>query len=126
MFTAWDFGIRDTTTIIFFEMDDSALYLVNIYKQSAVGLKHFIKHLESLPYHYQGHIIPHDINIKKTYKMGIDFCIAPWHYPYPKKEVPIVIKAKGEKAEQIQNGWEQMNNNVKAYCMDLIFKKPKE
>lgn len=85
--TAWDIGVRDSTTIIFFQVIGTTIHLIDCYENSKVGLEHFIKVLEQKPYVYGKHIAPHDIKVKewgsgmtrieKAKQLGIQFTVAP-------------------------------------------------
>lgn len=87
VFTAWDIGVRDSTTIIFFQTIGTTVRVIDCYENSKEGLEHYIKILESKPYLYAKHIAPHDIQVKewgtgltrleKARQLGIKFTIAP-------------------------------------------------
>ena len=84
--TAWDLGVRDNTTIIFFQMIGMTIKIIDCYSNSKHGLEHYIKILDSKPYHYGKHIAPHDIKVKewgtgitrleKAKQLGVNFNIA--------------------------------------------------
>lgn len=85
--TAWDLGVRDSTTIIFFQVIGQTVRIVDTYENSKVGLDHYVKVIEQKPYVYGRHIAPHDIRVKefgsgmtrweKARQLGITFTIAP-------------------------------------------------
>ena len=85
--TAWDIGVRDSTTIIFFQTIGQTVKLIDYYENSKVGLEHYIKVLDQKPYQYGKHIAPHDIRVQefgtgmtrveKARQLGINFTIAP-------------------------------------------------
>lgn len=85
--TAWDLGVRDSTTIIFFQTVGTTVRIIDCYENSKEGLDHYIKLLESKPYIYGKHIAPHDIQVKewgtgltrieKAKQLGIKFTVAP-------------------------------------------------
>lgn len=87
VFTAWDLGIRDNTTIIFFQVIGQSVRLIDCYENSGVGLDHYIKVLQQKPYIYGKHIAPHDIRVRelgtgmsrleKARQAGISFTVAP-------------------------------------------------
>lgn len=87
VFTAWDLGVRDSTTIIFFQVIGQTVRIIDCYENSKVGLDHYAKILEQKPYIYGKHIAPHDIRVKewgsgmtrieKAKQLGISFTIAP-------------------------------------------------
>lgn len=86
--TAWDLGIRDQTCILFFQILERRIHIIDMYKKSDVGLEHYIHYLQSLPYTYGKHIAPHDIEVReftsggitrkqKAAQLGIRFIVAP-------------------------------------------------
>lgn len=85
--TAWDLGVRDSTTIIFFQVAGQIVRLIDCYENSKVGLEHYAKVLQQKPYTYGKHIAPHDIKvqelgsgmtrIEKARQLGINFTVAP-------------------------------------------------
>lgn len=85
--TAWDLGVRDSTTIIFFQVVGQTIRIIDCYENSKVGLEHYAKILEQKEYSYGRHIAPHDIavqelgsgitRIEKAKRLGINFVIAP-------------------------------------------------
>lgn len=85
--TAWDIGVRDSTTIIFFQSIGQTVRIIDCYENSKVGLEHYIKILRQKDYDYGKHIAPHDIRVQefgtgmtrveKARQLGINFTIAP-------------------------------------------------
>jgi len=85
--TAWDLGVRDSTTIIFFQNVGATIRIIDCYEKNKEGLEHYIKVLESKPYIYGKHIAPHDIAVRefgtgmtrleKARQLGIRFIVAP-------------------------------------------------
>jgi hypothetical protein len=85
--TAWDLGMRDSTTIIFFQTIGQTVRIIDCYENSKVGLEHYIKVIEQKPYSYSKHIAPHDIQVRelgtgmsrleKARQLGLKFIIAP-------------------------------------------------
>jgi len=84
--TAWDLGVRDSTTIIFWQSVGTTIRIIDCYENSKEGLEHYAKVLESKPYLYGKHIAPHDIAVKefgsgmtrleKARQLGIKFVVA--------------------------------------------------
>lgn len=85
--TAWDLGIRDSTTIIFYQIVGQTIRVIDCYENSKEGLEHYIKVVMNKPYQYGKHIAPHDIKVKeftsgvarieKARQLGIVFTVAP-------------------------------------------------
>ena len=84
--TAWDIGVRDSTTIIFFQTIGQTIRIIDCYENSKEGLDHYAAILSGKPYLYGMHIAPHDIRVKewgsgitrfeKARQLGIKFTIA--------------------------------------------------
>lgn len=85
--TCWDLGVRDATTILFFQVIGQTVRIIDTYENSKFGLDHYTKILQQKPYQYGKHIAPHDIRVKefgsgmtrweKAKQLGITFTIAP-------------------------------------------------
>jgi hypothetical protein len=85
--TAWDIGVRDSTSIIFFQTIGQTVHIIDCYEKNKEGLEHYISVLESKPYKYGKHFGPHDIAVKewtsgvtrieKAKQLGVTFTIAP-------------------------------------------------
>ncbi len=85
--TAWDIGVRDSTTIIFFQTIGQTVRIIDCYENSKHGLEHYIKVVEQKPYTYGKHIAPHDMRVRefgsgmtrleKAKQLGLNFTVAP-------------------------------------------------
>jgi len=85
--TAWDLGVRDSTTILFFQVVGQTVRIFDCYENSKQGLEHYVKVLQQKDYNYGKHIAPHDIAVKefgsgmtrieKAKQLGINFTVAP-------------------------------------------------
>lgn len=85
--TCWDIGMRDSTSIIFFQVIGQQVRIINSYEASGEGLEHYVKVLDSMKhYTYGHHIAPHDIKVRewgsglsrleKAKRLGISFKLA--------------------------------------------------
>lgn len=84
--TAWDLGVRDSTSIIFFQQIGQVIRIIDFYENSKQGLEHYTQMLFSKPYQYGHHVAPHDIAVKefgsgltrleKAQQLGIEFIVA--------------------------------------------------
>lgn len=84
--TAWDLGMRDSTTIIFFQTIGQSVRLIDCYENTGMGLEHYVKILQQKPYTYGKHIAPHDIQVRelgtgmsrleKARTLGLSFTVA--------------------------------------------------
>jgi hypothetical protein len=85
--TAWDLGMRDSTSIIFFQNIGTTIRIIDCYESSGVGLEHYAQVIAKRPYQYGNHFAPHDIEVRelgsgitrreKARQLGISFSIAP-------------------------------------------------
>lgn len=81
--TAWDIGVRDSTSIVFFQSIGTSIRIIDYYEKSKEGLEHYVKIVKEKPYLYGQHIAPHDIAVKefgsgmtrleKAKNLGIEF-----------------------------------------------------
>lgn len=84
--TAWDIGVRDSTSIIFFQTIGQSIHIIDYYEKNKEGLEHYAKILQDKPYSYGKHIAPHDIGvqewgsgmtrIEKAKHLGINFTLS--------------------------------------------------
>lgn len=60
VWTAWDLGIADQTSIWFAQQVGREVRIIDFYTSSGVGIDHYVKVLREKPYIYGKHILPHD------------------------------------------------------------------
>jgi hypothetical protein len=85
--TAWDLGVRDNTSIIFYQTIGQSIRIIDCYEKSKEGLEHYAKILQQKPYTYGKHMAPHDIAVRefgsgmtrleKAKQLGISFTVTP-------------------------------------------------
>ena len=63
--TSWDLGIGDSTAIWFAQYVGQEVHLIDYYESSGVGLDHYAKVLSETGYHFEEHILPHDVRVKE-------------------------------------------------------------
>jgi len=63
--TSFDLGIGDSTAIWFAQFVGQEIHLIDYYENSGVGLDHYAKVLHDKGYHYETHILPHDVKVKE-------------------------------------------------------------
>lgn len=63
--SAWDLGIGDSTAIWFAQFVGQEVRIIDYYENSGVGLDHYAKVLSEKGYHYEQHILPHDVQVKE-------------------------------------------------------------
>ena len=85
--TAWDIGYNDSTSIIFFQLLNHQINIIETYEDDNEALPHYIKFLQDKDYVYDTHYGPHDLDVTefsngKTRRevasaLGVRFRIAP-------------------------------------------------
>lgn len=65
VWTAWDLGIADATSIWFCQIVGREIRLIDYYEASGADLGHYVRELHARPYLYAGHIVPHDAQAKE-------------------------------------------------------------
>jgi phage terminase large subunit len=66
VYTAWDLGIRDSTSIWFAQVIGREIRLIDYYEASGVDLGHYVRELNNRSsFVYAGHIVPHDAQAKE-------------------------------------------------------------
>jgi phage terminase large subunit len=65
VWTSWDLGIRDATAIWFAQLVGREIRIIDYYEASGVDLGHYVREIDSRPYIYAGHIVPHDAQAKE-------------------------------------------------------------
>ncbi len=62
---SYDLGIGDSTALWFAQFIGQEIHLIDYYENSGVGLDHYAKVLSDKSYHYEAHIMPHDVKVKE-------------------------------------------------------------
>ena len=63
---AWDLGISDSCALWFFQVTMGEIRIINYYESGGVGLDHYVKMMEELPYTYWGDdYLPHDAKVRE-------------------------------------------------------------
>lgn len=63
--TFWDLGIGDSTAIIFAQVVQSEIHIIDYYENNGLGLDHYARVLEEKKYTYGHHYAPHDIKVRE-------------------------------------------------------------
>ncbi len=66
VYTAWDLGISDSTAIWFFQMVDGYMRFIDHYENCGEDLGHYTSLINSKPYNYITHFLPHDANHRES------------------------------------------------------------
>ncbi len=88
--TAWDIGVNDATTIIFFQTtgDGTVIRIIDCHSNNNLGLDYYAKLIQDKPYRYGKHFAPFDIAVRewgggavtryeKARQIGLDFVTLP-------------------------------------------------
>tara|TARA_R100001594_G_scaffold107457_1_gene142057 strand:- start:502 stop:1731 length:1230 start_codon:yes stop_codon:yes gene_type:complete len=59
--TAWDLGYTDATAIIFFQLINHNIHIIDCYENEKEALPHYAEYLKEKEYIYGNHYAPHDI-----------------------------------------------------------------
>ena len=62
VYTAWDLGYGDSTSIIFYQIVGNEIHIIDYYEAHGEGLPHYAGVLKEKPYIYADHYAPHDID----------------------------------------------------------------
>lgn len=84
--TAWDLGVHNPTTVVFFQVIGSVIHVIDYYQNNSVGYEHYVSILKSKGYIYGNMFAPHDIKVReqstgvtrleKASDLGIDFILS--------------------------------------------------
>lgn len=85
--TAWDLGMADSTSILFWQQAHGEHRFIDYYETSGEGLPHYAQVLQEKGYKYGRHFAPHDIQVREmgsglsrievARSLGIDFEMVP-------------------------------------------------
>jgi len=60
VYTAWDLGFSDATSIVFFQVDGERVRVIDHYENHGYQFNHYLNVLREKGYNYGTHFIPHD------------------------------------------------------------------
>ncbi len=88
VYTAWDIGVNDATSIIFFQVVGSGqcIRIIDYYSNTGLGIDHYAKIIQDKPYRYASHFGPFDLKCRewgggavtryeKAHQLGIEFVL---------------------------------------------------
>jgi hypothetical protein len=115
VYTFWDLGIDDSTTIWFMQQVGREFRFIDYYENTGMGLKHYAKVLQDKDYVYGDHYFPHDVEHRE---MGGDTDIA-----LSRKETaenlgiyPIITVKRARDTQSVLNGIEA-GRNILNQCL---------
>jgi phage terminase large subunit len=65
VWTAWDLGVSDHTSIWFCQMVGREIRIIDYYEASGEALSHYVGVLDKKGYVYGGHLLPHDVEARE-------------------------------------------------------------
>jgi phage terminase large subunit len=63
--TAWDLGVADSTVIWFVQVVGRETRFIDVLKGEGVGLDWYVKELQTRPYVWGTHYLPHDVEVRE-------------------------------------------------------------
>lgn len=63
--TAWDLGMSDTMVLWLFQQKGQMINVIDIIAGEGHGLEYYAKELDTRPYKYGYHILPHDVRVRE-------------------------------------------------------------
>lgn len=64
-FTSWDLGISDQTVILILQICGQEIHVIDMIDGSGQGLDYYVRLLKNKPYVFNGHVLPHDIQVRE-------------------------------------------------------------
>ena len=108
VYTAWDLGVRDSTSIIFYQQIGQTVRIIDYYENQKEGLEHYYSVVKAKGYNYAKHFAPHDIAVKefgtgltryeKALQMGLKFEMRVTQYNKKVSAVPNISIMDGIEA----------------------------
>ena len=65
VYTFWDLGVDDSTTVWFMQFSGLQIRVIDYYENTGFGLEHYAKVLKEKPYIYGDHHMPHDVEVRE-------------------------------------------------------------
>jgi hypothetical protein len=65
VYTFWDLGVDDSTTVWFMQFSGLQIRVIDYYENTGFGLEHYAKVLKEKPYTYGDHHMPHDVEVRE-------------------------------------------------------------
>jgi len=85
--TAWDLGVSDHSSIIFYQQLGRAINIIDYHEERGQGLPYYVEMIKNKDYIYKDHFAPHDIEVtdfsngktrrEVAYQLGVRFKVVP-------------------------------------------------
>lgn len=116
VYTFWDLGVDDSTTIWFMQFSGLQIRVIDYYENSGFGLEHYAKVLKDKPYAYGDHYMPHDVEVREL--SGGEFADS-------RKEVaeklgikPIIVVPRARDSQAVMTGINAVRNIISRCWFD--------
>jgi hypothetical protein len=110
VYTFWDLGVDDSTSIWFMQAIGKELRFIDYYEAEGEGLAHYAKVLKERPYVYGDHYMPHDAEVREL-GTGVS-----------RRETaenlgirPVIVVPRARDTQAVLNGIEQ-GRNIMSQC----------
>jgi len=118
VYTFWDLGVDDSTTIWFLQVVGKELRFIDYYENSGMGLAHYAKVLKEKPYVYGDHYMPHDADVREL-SSGVN--------AKSRKQVaedlgikPIIVVQRARNTDAVMAGIESCRNVLSQCWFDEV------
>lgn len=108
--TAWDLGFNDPTVIIFAQLYNNQIRIVDCYENNKMGLDHYARIVKDKGYNYSKHIAPFDIAVH-----DLTSGISRWQMMH---DMGITFVRYSDKAPSIDDGIEMVRRMLPRVWID--------
>lgn len=110
VFTVFDLGYNDPTVILFVQLHNNQIRIIDYYENNKKGLEHYAKVLKDKPYSYAKHIAPFDIAVH-----DLSTGISRWKMMH---DLGITFMRYSDKAPSIDDGIEAVRRALPRVWID--------
>ena len=118
VYTFWDLGVDDSTTIWFAQFIGKETRWIDYYENSGMGLAHYAKIMKEKPYVYGDHYMPHDAAVRE---------LSAGEHAQSRVEVsealgirPIITVERPRNKDAVMNGIEAARNSIGLCLFDAV------
>lgn len=117
VFTAWDLGVDDSTSIWFFQIGGRGgeFRFIDYYENTGMGMSHYAKVLHDKPYIYGDHYMPHDAQ-KREISGSADVSLSIKEVAERLGIEPIIVVKKARDSQSVMNAIEA-GRNILGRCL---------
>ena len=114
VYTFWDLGVRDETSIWFMQQIGREYRFIDYYENTGMSLVHYAKILKDKPYVYGDHYMPHDVD-KRSLHGDTDVALTLKEIAVNLGISPVLTVARAKDTFAVLNGIE-MGRNILNQC----------